>query len=90
MMSDDEYARLQEVLVTRPEAGNLIKNSGGLRKIRWGLDGKGKRGGTRFIYYWATQEDQIFMLFVYAKSELQDLTPKQLKSLRELIDFQPP
>ena len=86
MMSDDEYSRFQEVLVSRPDAGSLIKHSGGLRKIRWSHAEKGKRGGARFIYYWIAQDDQIYMLYTYAKSEQQDLTPSQLKCLRELVE----
>jgi hypothetical protein len=51
LMSDEGYRALQEVLITRPESGDLIKGSGGLRKIRWKLEGQGKRGGVRVIYY---------------------------------------
>ena len=64
LMSDDEYRPLQEALITRPESGDLIKGSSGLRKIRWKLKGQGKRGGVRVIYYWVTADDQILMLYV--------------------------
>ncbi|WP_245546199.1 hypothetical protein [Marinomonas posidonica] len=46
-MNDDEYKELQEALVAKPDLGVLIKNSGGLRKVRWSVDGRGKRGGVR-------------------------------------------
>lgn len=52
LMSDDEYRKLQEALVNRPDMGALIKNSGGLRKMRWAIEGHGKSGGIRVIYYW--------------------------------------
>ena len=52
LMSDDEYKDLQEALVNRPDLGDLIQGSGGLRKVRWKLKGSGKSGGVRVIYYW--------------------------------------
>ena len=48
--SDDEYAALQNAIVANPQAGDLIRGSGGVRKLRWGLAGRGKRGGVRVIY----------------------------------------
>jgi mRNA-degrading endonuclease RelE of RelBE toxin-antitoxin system len=56
IMSDDEYRELQEALVNRPNSGDLIKKSGGLRKVRWKLQGRGKSGGIRVIYYWMVSE----------------------------------
>ena len=60
--------------------------SGGLRKIRWATEGKGKRSGARVIYYWAVARDQILMLFLFPKSERADLTPAQITSLRKIIE----
>jgi len=54
LLSDEEYRLLQNELVARPDAGKIIPESGGLRKIRWSGSGRGKRGGTRLIYYWAS------------------------------------
>jgi hypothetical protein len=85
LMSDDQYRRLQSALINNPQAGDVIKGSGGLRKIRWGIDGKGKRGGSRVIYYLELSEDTIFMLYAYAKNEQEDLTPEQLKVLKTII-----
>jgi len=86
LMSDDEYRSLQEVLITRPESGDLIKGSSGLRKIRWKLEGQGKRGGIRVIYYWVTADDQIRMLYVYRKSKQSDLTQDQIATLKSIIE----
>ncbi len=60
LLPDDEYRQLQELLLLRPKAGNLIKGSGGLRKIRWNAPGMGKGGGLRLIYYW-NPPDTIYM-----------------------------
>jgi mRNA-degrading endonuclease RelE of RelBE toxin-antitoxin system len=64
LISDDNYRMLQTSLMLRPDAGRLIRGSGGLRKIRWNLPGKGKRGALRIIYYW-NPPDTIFILFSY-------------------------
>lgn len=84
MMSDDDYRLLQEALITRPDAGAVIKGSGGLRKIRWKLEGKGKSGGVRVIYYWVNADDQIRMLYAYKKSNQSDLTSDQIAALKEI------
>lgn len=70
----------------RPEAGDLIPGSGGLRKLRWRIIGKGKRGGLRIIYYWDVSDESFFMLAVYKKSKKEDLTQQQLRILRGLVE----
>lgn len=84
-LPDEDYRLLQGALIIRPETGDLIPGGGGLRKIRWGLPGRGKRGGLRIIYYWDVPGDRIFLLLPYAKSRQEDLTPAQLKVLRQLV-----
>ena len=84
-LSDDEYAALQLFLVERPDAGKIIKHSGGIRKVRWAGSGRGKRGGLRVIYYWWVAKDRVSMLTVYAKNKRDDLTPEQLKQLRNQL-----
>ena len=86
MMSDDEYRKLQEALIIRPEMGDLIKGSGGLRKVRWKLEGRGKSGGVRVIYYWVVADDQIRMLYAYKKSRQTNLTPEQIVVLKDIIE----
>lgn len=85
---DEEYQQLQQQLSARPEFGDLIKASGGIRKLRWSGSGRGKRGGIRVIYYYITHDMQIYMLYVYSKSNKDDLTPHQLKQLKKLVEDQ--
>ena len=86
LLPDEEYRKLQAALVTTPTLGSVIRASGGLRKLRWALPGKGKRGGVRVIYYWAVAQDQLLMLLMYAKSERDDLSQSQLRILRNLVE----
>ena len=85
LLADDEYRALQLALLLRPEQGARIAGSGGLRKLRWRLRGKGKRGGLRIIYYLDGQERVIYLLFLYPKNRQEDLTPEQLKMLRKIV-----
>jgi mRNA-degrading endonuclease RelE of RelBE toxin-antitoxin system len=89
-LSEDEYRQLQVALVTRPEIGVVIPGSGGLRKVRWSIHGRGKRGGVRIIYYWAISQDRILMLLMYAKNDQEDLSPDQLKVLRRFVEEEYP
>ncbi len=83
LLSDEEYARLQDFLVVDPKAGDLIKGSGGLRKFRWKLKNKGKSGGVRNIYYFYEQKNLIYMIYIYEKSKSTDLSPSQIKTLKK-------
>ena len=85
LLADDEYRDLQEFLSSRPNAGVLISGGGGLRKLRWSLSGRGKRGGIRIIYYWAAAQERLLLLFAYPKGQQPDLTPAQIKILRGII-----
>ena len=85
LLEDESYRKLQLTLLLRPQAGPVIRGSGGLRKVRWALAGKGKRGGLRVIYYWHEGEESFYMLFVYQKNDQEDLTPAQLRVLRRLV-----
>jgi hypothetical protein len=86
LMDDDSYRALQAALIEKPDRGDLIPGSGGLRKVRWKIEGKGKRGGIRIIYYWVTTDDQLWMLYAYAKTRQEDLTRDQVKTLREIVE----
>lgn len=86
LLPDDDYRKLQAALVNRPGLGAIIRGSGGLRKVRWGLPGRGKSGGVRVIYYWGVSMDILLMLLVYSKSEHDDLSAAQVKALRKVVE----
>jgi len=85
-LSDDEYASLQKTLVANPQAGTPIPGSGGVRKIRWAVRGRGKRGGVRVIYYAKIREGVIWMLTIYAKNVVEDIPAHMLRKIKEEID----
>jgi mRNA-degrading endonuclease RelE of RelBE toxin-antitoxin system len=86
--SDDEYAALQNAIAANPEAGDVIKGSGGVRKLRWGLSGRGKRGGVRIIYYLRLPQGQVWMLTMYTKNEADSIPGSVLKRIKEELDGQ--
>jgi mRNA-degrading endonuclease RelE of RelBE toxin-antitoxin system len=86
-LDDPAFARLQVELMKNPEAGDLIRDSGGLRKLRFAdaRRGKGKRGGLRVIYYWWDAGSQFWLFTVYDKDQADDLSPEQRRALKALI-----
>lgn len=85
LMDDDEYRELQNILLDNPEAGDVIKGGGGIRKIRFGIQGRGKSSGVRTIYFWKKVADQIFMLLIYPKSKKDTLTDAETEILRGYV-----
>jgi mRNA-degrading endonuclease RelE of RelBE toxin-antitoxin system len=83
--SDEDFAELQEFLSLAPAAGVLIPGSGGLRKVRWLAQQRGKRGGARVIYYWSARANRIYLVHGYTKSSRDDLTKRELTTLRGLL-----
>ena len=84
LLSDEDYAALQQTLVTQPNAGDVIAGTGDLSKIRWTTAGRGKRGGTRVIYYHIVVQAQIRMILIYRKGIKDDLTPREKAVLRKI------
>jgi hypothetical protein len=85
-LSDDEYAQLQQAITANPELGSIIPGSGGVRKMRWGVAGRGKRGGLRVIYFLRTQRGQIWMLTLYAKNVAENIAANVLRQIKDEID----
>lgn len=85
-LSDDDYHGLQSYLLQKPDAGDLVRGSGGVRKVRWAPTGKGKSGGVRAIYYWKKSEHEIWMLTMYSKSERATISGHILKQIAEAIE----
>jgi len=85
-LTDDDYRDLQGTLTANPEAGAVIPGTGGIRKLRWGATGRGKRGGVRVMYFLKQGESQVWMLTVYAKNETSRIPARVLRDIREEID----
>jgi len=85
LLDPDEYRALQDALVLRPEAGDVIPGAEGLRKIRWGAEGRAKRGGPRVIYYFKNDRGQTHLLYAYPKNKQENLTSEQKAILTKLV-----
>jgi mRNA-degrading endonuclease RelE of RelBE toxin-antitoxin system len=84
-LNDTQFNLLQLYLINFPDAGDVIRGSGGVRKLRWGLPGHGKRGGLRVVYYWMSKDEQILFLTVYSKTEAADLSQEAIREMRRLV-----
>lgn len=86
-LDDEAFRSLQYVLMKNPESGDVIKGTGGLRKIRFcdELRQKGKRGGIRVIYYWWVDGLQFWLFTLYDKGALVDLNEQQKQALKQLL-----
>ena len=85
--NDDEFRRLQSIMLENPTAGDLIRETGGLRKLRYRDQrrGKCKRGGLRVIYYFRSPGSEFWLFTLYDKDEMADLTTKERAALRALV-----
>ena len=84
-LDDQQFNLLQLYLAGFPDAGNIIKGSGGIRKLRWGEKGRGKQGGLRVIYFWIPKSNQILFLTVYRKSEMSDISKEAVLRMKEIV-----
>lgn len=83
--SDEDLRRLQNFLLATPDAGDVIPGGSGLRKLRWSMQGRGKRGGARVIYYRYIPGDRIYLTYAYAKNAQENLTRDQIRTLTTLM-----
>ena len=86
LLDDESLLGLEIEIARNPETGALIKNGGGLRKVRWAAKGHGKSGGVRVIYYWRTAAGEILLVAIYPKNEKENLSDKELANLRKQIE----
>jgi hypothetical protein len=87
-LGDEQYRTLQQALMDDPELGAVIPGSGGVRKVRWGLAGRGKRGGVRVIYFLRLRHGQNWMLTLYPKNVTENIAAHVLREIRDEIDDQ--
>lgn len=85
LMREDERMALIDYLAANPDTGDLIPGSGGVRKLRWALEGRGKRGGARVIYYFRNKDVPLLALDAYAKNERLDLKPDEIARLKHTV-----
>lgn len=84
LMDEAERMLLVDYLAYNPTAGDLIPGTGGVRKLRWALEGRGKRGGTRVIYFHHNVDMPLFALTAYAKNERADLSQRDRNDFKRL------
>jgi hypothetical protein len=84
LLTDEERRVLVDYLAHNPAAGDLIQGTGGVRKLRWELEGRGKRGGARVIYFYHSTDIPLFALTAYAKNERENLSQKDRNDFRRL------
>jgi mRNA-degrading endonuclease RelE of RelBE toxin-antitoxin system len=85
-LSEDEFLGLQSFLLQYPESGKIVRGSGGVRKIRWAMSGRGKSGGVRVIYYFKKHDDEIWLLTIYSKNEAENIPAHVLRQIAKEIE----
>ncbi|GMV01492.1 MAG: type II toxin-antitoxin system RelE/ParE family toxin [Burkholderiaceae bacterium] len=84
--SEDERGAFSAYLAAHPDAGDVIPGSGGIRKVRWARVGSGKSGGVRVIYFLRTEQGELVLLTLYAKSKTGNITGEKLKEIRRALE----
>jgi hypothetical protein len=85
-LTDDEYREPQALLIEQPDAGTIIRGTGGVRKLRWRAPGRGKRGGYRVIYYARIERGEIWMLTMYPKNVKENIPASVLREIRKEVE----
>lgn len=84
-LDDESLVELEEALLENPQVGDVIQGTGGARKMRIQLEGRGTRGGGRVIYLDVYEKEHLYLLFAYPKNVQTDLTPEQKKAIRKIV-----
>jgi mRNA-degrading endonuclease RelE of RelBE toxin-antitoxin system len=85
-LNDEEFASLQSYLTSHPQDGDVVPRSGGCRKLRWAVEGRGKRGGIRVIYFIRVSPGQIVLVTMYAKNVKGNIDPELLRRIKEAFE----
>ncbi len=85
LLTEDERREVVDYLAANPMAGAVMQGTGGVRKMRWGRQGHGKRGGLRVIYYFHSERMPLYLLTVFAKNERENLTMAERNELARLV-----
>ena len=85
-LDEAEYSEFQRYLSSSPDAGDVVAGTGGVRKIRWAVKGRGKRGGVRVVYVARVARDTIWLLTIYAKNEVENIPFGVLRKIREELE----
>jgi len=85
-LTEEDYQQLESMLLRNTQLGPVIEGSGGIRKLRYAIPGKGKRGGVRVIYIDVVVEEAVYFLYAYPKSVKDDLTKEEVKAFRKLAE----
>jgi hypothetical protein len=82
--TDAERNAFVDFIAANPEEGDVIPGTGGVRKLRWGRQGSGKRGGCRIVYFYHDDAMPLYLLMVYAKAQQEDLSPDEKRRVQSL------
>jgi hypothetical protein len=85
LWDEGEREAFVDFIAANPEDGDVIPDTGGVRKVRWAIGGTGKRGGARVVYYFRNVDRPLYLLMVYAKARREDLTPDEKRAVRKLV-----
>ena len=84
--TEEERGAFAAYIAAHPTAGDVVPESGGIRKVRWSRTGSGKSGGVRVIYFTRTSDGEVVLLTLYAKSKTDNLTGPKLKEIRRALE----
>lgn len=85
LWDEDEHTAFIDYIASNPESGDVIPDSGGIRKLRWRRAGTGKRGGVRVIYFYHDETMPLYLLMIYAKARQADWTQEEKRWARDLV-----
>jgi len=87
LLTEEERRDIVDYLAANPKAGDIMEGTGGVRKLRWGRQGRGKSGGVRVIYYVHSELMPLYLLTLFAKNERANLTKAERNELAGLVDI---